>query len=137
MECRFLLNVVVREGTSVFKLLSCKDKSLLLWWDAFFVLDFRFDVGNSIVGLDVQSNSFTSKRLHKNLHCTTAKSENKMECGLLLDVVVRQRSTVFQLFSCEDKTLLLRRDPLFVLNLGFNIGDCVVGLDIKCNCFPR
>merc|ERR1712115_690728 len=39
MEGRFLLNVIVRESSAVLELLSSEDQSLLLWRDAFLVLD--------------------------------------------------------------------------------------------------
>merc|ERR1712064_131996 len=45
MEGRFLLNVIVREGSAVLELLSSEDQSLLLWWNPFFVLDLGFHVG--------------------------------------------------------------------------------------------
>ena len=40
MKSGLLLNVVVREGASVFKLLAGEDESLLVGWDALLVLDF-------------------------------------------------------------------------------------------------
>jgi len=54
-----------------------------------------------------------------------------MEGRLLLDVVVGQGATVFKLFSGEDQTLLVRRDPFFVLNLAFDIVDGIRGLDFE------
>jgi len=48
---------------------------------------------------------------------TTSESENQVECGLLLDVVVRKGSSILQLLSSEDKSLLIWWDTLFVLNL--------------------
>merc|ERR1712093_675598 len=56
------------------------------------------------------------------LHATT-QAQHQVERGLLLDVVVGERASVFQLFASEDKTLLVRRDTLFVLNLCFDIVD--------------
>merc|ERR1719163_2363794 len=35
VEGRFFLDVVVGEGSSIFKLLTGEDKSLLVWWDTF------------------------------------------------------------------------------------------------------
>ena len=40
-----------------------------------------------------------------------------MKRGLLLNVVIRQRPTVLQLFSCKNEPLLIRRNTLLVLNL--------------------
>ena len=60
-----------------------------------------------------------------------------MKRGLLLDVVVRERSAVFQLLSGEDQTLLIRRDALLVLNLGLDVLDGVGWLHIECDSLTR
>ena len=52
------------------------------------------------------------------LSTTTSESENEMESGLLLDVVVGQSPAVFELLACEYQSLLVRRDAFLVLNLG-------------------
>lgn len=54
-----------------------------------------------------------------------------MERGLLLDIIVRQSSTVFKLFARKDETLLVRGDAFFVLNLGLHVIDGVRGLNFK------
>ena len=46
MEGRLLLDVVVAEGSAVFKLLSSEDEALLIWGDAFLVLNLGFHVLN-------------------------------------------------------------------------------------------
>ena len=46
-----------------------------------------------------------------------------MACGLLLDVLVRQRAAVFQLPAGEDEALLVRRDAFLVLDLGLHVFD--------------
>merc|ERR1719379_2151363 len=56
-----------------------------------------------------------------------------MECRLFLDVVVRKCSAIFELLSSEDQSLLLWRDSFFVLDLGLDICDRVIWLDIKGN----
>ena len=50
-------------------------------------------------------------------HTTTSQSQNQMESGLLLDVVVGKSSAVFQLFSSKNQSLLIRWNSLFVLDL--------------------
>ena len=47
----------------------------------------------------------------------------KVERGLLLDVVVRKGTTIFELLTSEDETLLVRRNTLLVLNLSLDIVD--------------
>jgi len=127
----FLLDVVVGERAAIFELFSCEDQSLLLWWDAFFVLDFCLHVGDRVIWLDVQGDGFSSESLDKNLHCTTTKTKDKVKGGFLLDVVVGERAAIFELFSCEDQTLLLWRDAFLILDFCLHVGDRVVGLDVQ------
>ena len=54
-----------------------------------------------------------------------------MQRGFLLDVVVGKRATVFELLAREDQTLLVRRDPFLVLNLGLYCFDGVSRLDFE------
>merc|ERR1719191_1664879 len=130
MQGRFLLDVVIRKGSAVLELLSGEDQSLLLWRDPFFVLDLGFHVGDRVVGLDVQRDSLSGEGLDEDLHGTTAKAKDKVEGRFLLDVVVRERSAVLELFSSEDQSLLLWGDSFLVLDLGFDIGDRIIGLDV-------
>ena len=55
----------------------------------------------------------------------TAQSQHQVQCALLLDVVVRQSSTILQLLASEDQSLLVGWDTLLVLNLGLHIVDGV------------
>lgn len=41
---------------------------------------------------------------------TTTKAEHQVQGGFLLDVVIRQRTTIFQLLAGEDQPLLIRGD---------------------------
>merc|ERR1719461_157075 len=131
MEGGFLLNVVIRQSSAIFKLLSGEDQSLLLRWNSFLVLDLGLDIRDGVIWLNVQGDGFSRKSLDEDLHSTTTKSKNKMEGRFLLDVVVREGSAIFELFSGEDQSLLLWRDSFLILNLGFDIGDSVIWLDVK------
>jgi len=133
MESRFFLDVVVGESSSILKLLTGKDKSLLIWRNTFFVLDLCLDILNSVCWLNIESDGFTSEGLDEDLH-TSSKSEYEMESGLLLDVVVRKSSSVFELFSCEDESLLIWGNSFLVLDLCFNVFDGVSWLNIKGDC---
>merc|ERR550517_1326739 len=86
MESALFLDVVIREGSSIFKLLSSKDQPLLIWWDSFLVLDLSLDILNGIRRLNLESNGLASQGLDEDLH-TSSQSENKMESALFLDVV--------------------------------------------------
>jgi len=63
-----LLDIVVREGTAILKLLSSKDQTLLIWGNALLVLDFGLDIFNSIGSFDLESDGLARKGLHENLH---------------------------------------------------------------------
>ena len=64
------------------------------------------------------------------LHAT-AQAENQVQGRLLLDVVVGESTAILQLLAGEDKTLLVRRDALLVLDLGLDVVDGVAGLHLK------
>merc|ERR1711977_762259 len=117
MESGLLLDVIVREGSAVFELLTSEDESLLIRGDTFLVLDLGLDVFDGIRGFDVKSDGLASQGLDEDLH-TTSKSEDQMESGLLLDVIVREGSAVFELPTSEDESLLIRGDTFLVLDLG-------------------
>jgi len=48
---------------------------------------------------------------------TASKSEDEVQGGLLLDVVVREGSAILQLLASEDQTLLIRGDTFLILDL--------------------
>merc|ERR1712110_655409 len=120
MEGRLLLDVVIGEGAAILELLSSEDKSLLIGRNSFLVLDLGLDVLNGVRGLDIESDGFTSESLDEDLH-TTSESEDEMEGRFLLDVVVRKSSSVLELLTGEDKSLLIGRDSFLVLDLGLNV----------------
>ena len=59
------------------------------------------------------------------------ESEDEMEGGFLLDVVVGESSSILELLSSEDESLLIGRDTFLVLDLGLHIVDGVGWLDLK------
>jgi len=126
----FLLDVVVRKSSSILKLLSGEDKSLLVWWDTFLILDLSLDVLDGVCWFDIKGDGLTSEGLDEDLH-TTSKSEDQMESRLLLDVVVGEGSAVLELLSSEDKSLLIWRDTFLILDLGLDVLDGVCWLNIK------
>jgi len=135
MQSGFLLNVVIREGSAIFQLLSSKDQPLLVRWNSLLVLDLGLDVFNRVGGLDLESDGLASQGLDEDLHSTT-KSENEVEGGLLLNVVIGEGSAIFQLLSSEDEPLLVRGDSLLVLDLGLDVLDGVRRLDLEGDSFP-
>ena len=124
MKSRFLLNIVIRKGPAVLELLASEDEALLIGRNTFLVLDLGLDIFNGVGGLDVQGDGLAGEGLHEDLHAS-AQSEDQVEGGLLLDVVVGEGSAVFQLLAGEDQSLLVRGDALLVLDLGLHVLDCV------------
>ena len=110
MECALFLDVVVRQGSAIFELLSSENESLLVGRDAFLVLDLSLHVLDGVVGFDVQGDGLSRKGLDEDLHDTTSKSEDQVEGGLLLDVVVGEGAAVLKLLARKDEALLVRGD---------------------------
>jgi len=71
----FFLDVVVSKGSSIIELFSSENKSLLIWRDTFFVLNFLFDVFNGVGTFNFKSDGFSCQSFNENLH-STSESEN-------------------------------------------------------------
>ena len=65
---RLLLDVVVGKSSSILKLLTSEDKSLLIWWDTLLVLDLSLDVLNGVSWLDIKGDGLTGEGLDEDLH---------------------------------------------------------------------
>merc|ERR1712055_33028 len=124
MESGLLLDVVVRQSPAILQLFSCEDQPLLIRRDALLVLDLGFHILDGIGWLHFEGDRFTGQGLHKDLH-TSSQPQDKMESGLLLDVVVRESPAILQLFTGKDQPLLVWRDAFLILDLSFNILDGV------------
>ena len=61
---------------------------------------------------------------------TSTETENEVQSGLLLDVVVLEGAAILKLLTSEDETLLVWRDTLLVLDLGLDSLDGVGALDL-------
>ncbi len=99
--------------------------------DTFFILDLGLHVLDSVSSVDLESNSLTGESLDEDLHDTASESEDEMECGLLLDVVVGEGAAVLQLLTREDQSLLIRGDALLVLDLSLDGLNRVGGLNFQ------
>merc|ERR1719186_1990058 len=115
-----LLDVVIGESATILQLLAGKDEPLLIWGNSLLVLNLSFDILNGIRRLHLQSDRLAGQSLHEDLH-TTSQPEDQVEGTLLLNVVVGERSAVFQLLASENQPLLVRWDSLLVLDLGLNV----------------
>jgi hypothetical protein len=70
-------------------------------------------------------------RLFLSLLSSSSQTKQKIQCGLLLNVIVKRSAVVFQLLTREDQTLLVRRDTFLILNFLFDVIDSIELLDIK------
>jgi len=48
MKSGLLLDVVIRKSAAILKLLASKDQPLLIWWNAFLVLNLGLDILNGV-----------------------------------------------------------------------------------------
>ncbi|RPB23317.1 hypothetical protein L211DRAFT_284620 [Terfezia boudieri ATCC MYA-4762] len=92
MESGLLLNVVVGERATIFQLLTSKDQTLLIWRNSLLILNLRLHIVNGVGGLHLQCDGLARQCLYENLH-TSTKTEDEMESGLLLNVVIRESTT--------------------------------------------
>merc|ERR1712026_248579 len=135
MEGRLLLDVVVGEGSSVLELLSSKDQSLLIWGDTLLVLDLGLDVLDAVRRLDLEGDGLPCEGLDEDLH-TSPEPKNQVKSRLLLDVVVGEGSSVLELLSSKDQSLLIWGNTLLVLDLGLDVLDAVGRLDLEGDGLP-
>jgi len=63
-----------------------------------------------------------------------AETEDEMEGGFFLNVIVIEGATVFKLLPRKNETLLVGRDAFLVLYLGLHIIDGVGGLNLEGDC---
>ncbi|KAK4840406.1 hypothetical protein QYF36_008109 [Acer negundo] len=68
VEQRLLLDTVVCKASAILELLFDEDESLLVWWDAFLVLDLSLDVVDGVGGLDFQRNGLPYECFDEDLH---------------------------------------------------------------------
>jgi len=129
VQCRLLLDVVIRKGAAVLELLASKDKPLLVRWNALLILDLCLHVIDGVTGLDIQRDGLAGQRLHEDLHATS-QAQHEVQCRFFLDVVIGKGAAVLQLLAREDKPLLVRWDALLILDLCLYVVDGVAGLDI-------
>jgi len=78
VESGLFLDVVVREGPTIFELLASKDQPLLIRGDAFLVLDLGFHILNGIAWLNLKGDGLSCEGLNKDLHASS-QTKDKME----------------------------------------------------------
>jgi hypothetical protein len=63
VQGRVSLNVVVGQSIAIFELFTGKNEALLIWRNAFFVLNFILDVFNSVAKLNLKIKSLACQSL--------------------------------------------------------------------------
>ena len=87
-----------------------------------------------LLGLELSGKSSESWLNLDGSHTSSSKSEDEMEGRFLLDIVIRKSSSVFELLTSEDESLLIWGNTFFILNLGLNVFDGVSRLNVKSDC---
>ena len=70
MKSRLLLNVIVRQRTTILQLRASENQALLVRRNALLILNLGLDSLNRITALHIQRNGLARKRLHEDLHST-------------------------------------------------------------------
>lgn len=77
------------------------------------------------------------KQCQRRIIHATPQPQDKMKRGFLLNVVIAQGPSVFQLLAGEDEALLIRGNALLILNLGLDVVDGIGWLDIESDGLAR
>lgn len=75
--CTFL-NIIIGKSTSIFQLLASKDEPLLIGWNSLLILDLGLYIFNGVRGLYLESDGFTRKGFHKDLHDGLSKLQSNI-----------------------------------------------------------
>ena len=78
------------------------------------------NIVDGVTGLNVQGNRLTRQGLDKDLHAAS-QTQHQVKGRFLLDVVIREGTTVLQLFASEDQALLVGWDALLILDLSLDL----------------
>ena len=75
----------------------------------FLVLNFRLDILDAVRWFHLERDGLPGQGFDEDLH-SSPETQNQMKSGLFLDVVVGERTTIFQLLASKDQPLLVWRD---------------------------
>jgi len=91
VEGGLLLDVVVTQRATILELFASEDKTLLIWWDALFVLDFGLDVVDGVRGFNLEGDGFARKGLDEDLHLANCASPSEY---LKIEIKGREKRNV-------------------------------------------
>jgi hypothetical protein len=136
VQCALLLNVVVPNGPAFLELFPCENESLLVGWDALLLVDLCLDALNRFAALNLNSHCPSRQSLYEYLHSPT-KPEDKVQCALLLNVVVPNGPAFLELFPCENESLLVGWDALLLVDLCLDALNRFAALNLNSHCPSR
>src|SRR5210317_394947 len=67
---------------------------------------------------------------------TTPETKNEVQGRLFLDVIIRECTSILELFTSENESLLIRWNTLLVLDLSLDVIDRVRRLNLQSNRLP-
>ena len=73
MECRLLLNVVIRQRATVLKLLASEDETLLVWRNALLVLNLRLHIVDGVRALDLKGDGLAGNCERRSVYAYHAR----------------------------------------------------------------
>jgi len=71
VEGRLFLDIVIGESAAVLKLLASENETLLVWWNAFLVLNFCLYIVDGVRRLHLKGDCFTRKGFYEDLHLSS------------------------------------------------------------------
>lgn len=135
VEGGFLLDGVISEDATILQLVAGKGQTLLVWEDALLILDLGLHIVNGVERLHLKDDRLPRQGIHKDLHATV-KMEDKVDSGLLLDVIVSKGTAILKLLTIEDQTLQVWQNTLLVSDLSLDVVDGVRRLYLEVIVFP-
>lgn len=101
MKRRLLSNVIVAESSTVLKLISVENQSLLVWRNVLFVINFLLDNFNSIAARYINRHGLATRKPDKNL-----ESPCNGNSRVSLNAIITESFVVLKLLPIEDQSLL-------------------------------
>ena len=130
MDYGACLHVVVHKHAVSLKLFVVEDQPLLVRRNSFLVMDLVLDVVDSIGCFDNQGEGLASERFDVDQY---KFAQHEVECGLILNVVVRQRPSGLKLLAGKDQPLMGWMNSFLVLDLGLDNVNGFRRLDVQCD----
>ncbi len=119
MERRLLLYIIVRESTTILKLLTCKDQTLLIRRDTLLILDLGLHVVDRVTRLNIQRDGLARKSLVRGWGNNVCKKSNKGRNVKILTCIVlpSRRSALWQAGKAPAVKMILNNHLTLVIGV--------------------